>query len=174
MAELGEYTMEGFGVGMEDGSSDLEKISEQTANDILNQMKANIAAITNGWSEDNAYQPVIRPVFDMEALNTGYNDIQSWFANSEGLNLNGNLSRLTPTTTDDSTSNQQIVDAINRINNDDVVREIGALRDDISQLQTAMTNMQVVMNTGVLVGQLVEPMDRALGSKALMKNRGRY
>jgi hypothetical protein len=174
MAELGEYTMKGFGVGMEDGSSDLEKISEQTANDILNQMKANVAAITNGWSEDNAYQPVIRPVFDMEALNTGYNDIQSWFANSEGLNLNGNLSRLTPTTTDDSTSNQQIVDAINRINNDDVVREIGALRDDISQLQTAMTNMQVVMNTGVLVGQLVEPMDRALGSKALMKNRGRY
>ena len=174
MAELGEYTMEGFGVGMEDGSSDLEKISEQTANDILNQMKANIAAITNGWSEDNAYQPVIRPVFDMEALNTGYNDIQSWFANSEGLNLNGNLSRLTPTNTDDSTSNQQIVDAINRINNDDVVGEIGALRNDISQLQTAITNMQVVMNTGVLVGQLVEPMDRALGSKALMKNRGRY
>ena len=174
MAELGEYTMEGFGVGMEDGSSDLEKISEQTAHDILNQMKANIAAITNGWSEDNAYQPVIRPVFDMEALNTGYNDIQSWFANSEGLNLNGNLSRLTPTNTDDSTSNQQIVDAINRINNDDVVREIGVLRDDISQLQTAITNMQIVLNTGVLVGQLVEPMDRALGSKALMKNRGRY
>lgn len=174
MAELGEFTMEGFGVGMEDGSADLEKISEQTANDILNQMKANIAAITNGWSEDNAYQPVIRPVFDMEALNTGYNDIQSWFANSEGLNLNGNLSRLTPTNTDDSASNQQIVDAINRINNDDVVREIGALRDDISQLQSAMTNMQVVMNTGALVGQLVEPMDRALGAKALINSRGRY
>lgn len=174
MEELGEYTMEGFGNGFEEAGSNVEQISEQTANDILNQMKANIAAITNGWSEDNAYQPVIRPVFDMEALNTGYNDIQSWFANSEGLNLNGNLSRLTPTTTDDSTSNQQIVDAINRINNDDVVREIGALRDDISQLQTAMTNMQVVLNTGTLVGQLVEPMDRALGSKALMKNRGRY
>lgn len=174
MEELGEYTMDGFGIGFEDGAENVEKLSDQAANDILNQMKANIAAITNGWSEDNAYQPVIRPVFDMEALNTGYNDIQSWFANSEGLNLNGNLSRLTPTNTDDSTSNQQIVDAINRINNDDVVREIGALRDDISQLQTAITNMQVVLNTGTLVGQLVEPMDRALGSKALMKNRGRY
>jgi tape measure domain-containing protein len=174
MAELGEYTMEGLSIGMEDGSSEVEKVTEQTANDILNQMKAQIAAITNGWSEDNAYQPVIRPVFDMDGIQTGYNDIQSWFANAQGLNLSGNLTRLTPTTTDDSSSNQQIIDAINNINNDDVVREINNLRDDISNLQAAMTNMQVVMNTGALVGQLVEPMDKALGSKALIKNRGRY
>lgn len=174
MAELGEYTMEGLSVGMKEGSSNVESVTEQTANDILNQMKEQIAAITNGWSEDNAYQPVIRPVFDMEGIQTGYNDIQSWFANAQGLNLSGNLTRLTPTTTDDSSSNQQIIDAINNINNDDVVREINNLRDDISNLQTAMTNMQVVMNTGALVGQLVEPMDRALGSKALIKNRGRY
>lgn len=175
MEELGEYTMDGFGIGFEDGAENVEKLSNDAANDILNQMKANIAAITNGWSEDNAYQPVIRPVFDMEAINQGFTDIQTWFANSEGLNLNGNLSRLTPTTnTDESNSNQQIIDAINGINNDDVVREIGALRDDISELQMAMTNLQVVMNTGALVGQLVEPMDKALGSKALLKNRGRY
>lgn len=174
MEELGEYTMDGFGIGFEDGAENVEKLSDQAANDILNQMKANIAALTNGWSEDNAYEPVIRPVFDMEALNQGFTDIQSWFANSEGINLNSNLSRLTPTTTDESSSNQQIIDAINNINNDDVVREISSLRDDISNLQSAITSMQVVLNTGTLVGQLVEPMDKALGSKALLKNRGRY
>lgn len=174
MEEIGEYTMDGFGIGFEDGAENVEKLSEQTANDIINQMKANIAAVTNGWSEDNVYQPVIRPVFDMDAINQGYTDIQSWFANSQGLNLNGNISRLTPTTREDDMSTQQIIDAINGINNDDVVNEIGALRDDISTLQSAITSMQVVMNTGALVGQLVEPMDKALGNRVLTNTRGRY
>jgi len=174
MEELGEYTMDGFGIGFEDGAENVEKLSDQAANDILNQMKANIAAVTNGWSEDNVYQPVIRPVFDMESINQGYTDIQSWFANAQGINLNGNISRLTPTTRDDDTSTQQIINAINGINNDDVVREIGALRSDISGLQDAISKMQIVMNTGALVGQLVEPMDKALGAKALYNSRGRY
>ncbi len=172
--ELGYNAMAGFGNGMEEGSEEVMDVTDQSANDILNQMKANIAAVANGWSEDNVYQPVIRPVFDMDAINQGYSDIQSWFANSQGINLNGSISRLTPTTRDEDASTQQVIDAINRINNDDVVREIGALRDDISQLQSAMTNLQVVMNTGALVGQLVEPIDRALGSKALYNSRGRY
>ena len=172
--ELGYNAMAGFGNGMEEGSEKVMDVTDQSANDILNQMKANIAAVANGWSEDNVYQPVIRPVFDMDAISQGYSDIQSWFANSQGINLNGSISRLTPTTRDEDTSTQQVIDAINRINNDDVVREIGALRDDISQLQSAMTNLQVVMNTGALVGQIMEPMDKALGNKALMNSRGRY
>ena len=174
MEDLGYNAMAGFGNGMEEGSEEVTDITDQSANDILNQMKANIAAVANGWSEDNVYQPVIRPVFDMDAISQGYSDIQSWFANSQGINLNGSISRLTPTTRDEDASTQQVIDAINRINNDDVVREISALRDDISQLQSAMTNLQVVMNTGALVGQLVEPIDRALGSKALYNSRGRY
>ena len=174
MEDLGYNAMAGFGNGMEEGSEEVVSVTDQSANDILDQMKANIAAVANGWSEDNVYQPVIRPVFDMDAINQGYSDIQSWFANSQGINLNGSISRLTPTTRDEDASTQQVIDAINRINNDDVVREIGALRDDISQLQSAMTNLQVVMNTGALVGQLVEPIDRALGSKALYNSRGRY
>ena len=173
-AEIGEYAMAGLGEGFKTGEPEVDDQVTKTSDDILNQMKSQIAAITNGWSEDNVYQPVIRPVFDMEGIQTGYNDIQSWFANAQGLNLSGNLTRLTPTTTDDSSSNQQIIDAINNINNDDVVREIGNLRDDILQLQSAMTNLQVVMNTGALVGQLVDPIDSALGMKSLMNTRGRY
>ena len=173
MEQLGEYTMEGFGLGMETGADTVEKTTENTANDILEQMKANIAAITDGWTEDNAYQPVIRPVFDMDALNQGYTDIQTWFANSQGLNLNGNISRLTPTTKEEPNNNQQLIDAIKSIDNDKVVNELVALRSDISELQSAMTNLQVVMNTGALVGQILEPMDVALGAKAMRNQRGR-
>lgn len=173
MEELGEYTMLGFGNGMEEGGTSVEKITEQQANDILDAMKANIAAITNGWSEDNVYQPVIRPVFDMSAIGQGYSDIQTWFSNANGVDISGNLSRLTPTNKESTDVDTQLLNAIRDFNNDDVVSEISALRDDISQLQDAMTNLQVVMNTGALVGQIVEPMDIALGSRALRNRRGR-
>lgn len=175
MEDLGVNTMAGYGKGLEEESTNVESIAEKSAEDILNSMSEQIAAITNSVGEEGVYEPVIRPVFDMTAIEQGYSDIQSWFANSNGISLNGNLSRLTPTTRDnDSYSDQRIVDAINNINNDDVVREIGQLREDISQLQSAMTNLQVVMNTGALVGQLVDPMDSALGMKSLMNTRGRY
>jgi hypothetical protein len=173
--EFGEMTMLGFSNGMDEGQSDVVSTTDKTANDILDAMKANIASITDGWSEDSAYEPVIRPVFDMSSINQGYSDIQTWFANAQGLNLNGNLSRLTPTTReDDANTNQMLIDAINNLNNDDVVDELVALRNDISNLQSAMTNLQVVMNTGALVGQIIEPVDNALGAKALRNQRGRY
>lgn len=173
--EFGEMTMLGFSNGMDEGQSDVVSTTDKTANDILDAMKANIASITDGWSEDSAYEPVIRPVFDMSSISQGYSDIQTWFANAQGLNLNGNLSRLTPTTReDDANTNQMLIDAINNLNNDDVVDELVALRNDISNLQSAMTNLQVVMNTGALVGQIIEPVDNALGAKALRNQRGRY
>ena len=174
MAELGEYTMEGFGMGMEEGSTSVEKLTEKTANDILDAMKANVASVTDGWSEDNVYSPVIRPVFDMDAIGQGYADIQTWFANAQGLNLSGNLSRLTPTSDNETDTNQQLIDAIRSIDNHEVVEELVALRSDISELQSAMSNMQVVMNSGALVGQIVDDMDRALGSRAILNSRGRY
>lgn len=174
-SDIAEYAMAGLSVGFTNGESDVDDTVQRTSTDILNSMKENINAITDNVGEDGAYQPVIRPVFDLTAMEQGYNDIQSWFANNQGINLNGNLSRLTPTTReDDSASNQQIIDAINNINNDDVVNELGQLRNDISNLQSAMTNLQVVMNTGALVGQLVDPIDSALGMKSLMNTRGRY
>lgn len=174
-AELGEFAMAGLSVGFKEGESDVDSTVERSSDDILNQMKEQILGITDGMSEDGVYEPVIRPVFDLTAIEQGYNDIQSWFATSQGINLNGNLSRLTPTRSENSDmTNQMLLDAIRNINNDDVVAELSELRNDISNLQSAMTNLQVVMNTGALVGQLVDPMDSALGMKSLMNTRGRY
>ena len=173
-AEIGEYAMAGLSVGFADGEADVDDTVQRSSNDILNAMKENINAITDNVGEDGAYQPVIRPVFDLTAMDQGYNDIQSWFTNNQGFSLNGNISRLTPTTKEDETSNQMLIDAIKSINNDEVVNELVNLRSDISELQSVMTNLQVVMNTGALVGQLTGPLDQALGAKALLNSRGRY
>ena len=173
MADIGEYIMMGLGNGIDDGSTYVERQTGESVDNIIDSMKENLYGILDNVGEDGVYQPVIRPVFDMTALDQGWNDINSWFANSQGINLNSNISRLTPTTYDQN-NDQAIVDAINNIDTGGIKNEIQAMRTDISTLQTAITNMQVVMNTGALVGQLMNPLDSALGQKAMLNNRGRY
>ena len=59
-----------------------------------------------------------------------------------------------------------------RVNNTDVVRAINSLSDDIEDLQEAMRNLRVYMDTGALVGEIRDPIDKALGVKAAHKARG--
>lgn len=173
MAEIGKYIMMGVGVGMEDGSTFVERQTNQSAEDIINSMKENFANSLEGIGEDGVYSPVIRPIFDMSLAGQGWNDITSWFNSGQTVDLNSNISRLTPTT-DDTSNNTDIINAIKGIDVNGVKNEIQAIRSDISTLQSAMSNMQVVMNTGALVGQLLNPMDAAMGQKAMLNSRGRY
>ena len=46
------------------------------------------------------------------------------------------------------------------------------MRGDISDLSDAVKQMQIVMDTGVLVGAIAEPMDSALGRRAIYAGRG--
>lgn len=174
MTGIGEYIMMGLGNGIEDGSTYVERQTGETVDEIMNSMKENLYGTLTDVGEDGVYQPVIRPVFDLTALDQGWNDINSWFANGHGVDLNSNISRLTPTTPEDQNNDQAIVDAINNIDTDGIKNEIQAMRSDILSLQTSMSNLQVVMNTGALVGQIMNPLDSALGQKAMLNNRGRY
>ena len=50
---------------------------------------------------------------------------------------------------------------------------IGNLNDRINQLDETISNLQVVMDTGALVGQLTPGIDKNLGMKKLIARRGR-
>ena len=172
MYGIGEYIMEGLGMGMDDGSSFVERQTGQTADDIVDSMKENLAASLDGLGEDGVYSPVIRPIFDMSLMGEGWNDITSWFNNGQTIDLNSNISRLTPTNTDNS-SEDAILNALRSMDVNGVKTEIQNMRTDILNLEASMSNLQVVMNTGALVGQLLNPMDAAMGQKAMLNNRGR-
>ena len=50
--------------------------------------------------------------------------------------------------------------------------ELRSLREDMADMMDRMKRMQVVMDTGRLVGELAEPMDNALGQRVTRKGRG--
>lgn len=174
MYDIGEYIMEGLGYGIDDGSTFVERQTGQTADAILNSMKENMVMSLDGLGEDGVYSPVIRPIFDMSLMGEGWNDITSWFNNGQTIDLNSNIARLTPTGRDDTSNNEAVINAIRSLDVSGVKNEIQSMRNDISNLEAAMSNLKVVMNTGALVGQLMNPMDAAMGQKAMLNSRGRY
>ena len=58
------------------------------------------------------------------------------------------------------------------VDNGDIVEELRSLREDMADMMDRMKRMQVVMDTGRLVGELAEPMDNALGQRVTRKGRG--
>lgn len=65
---------------------------------------------------------------------------------------------------------KQISEAAETSNND-VCSEIRRLSDEIKQYIEIYRNIQMYLDTGVLVGELVVPLDRALGEKSSLKER---
>ena len=58
------------------------------------------------------------------------------------------------------------------MNNRDVVDELRTLREQFDGLSSAVTSMNLVLDTGVLVGQTSAAMDRQLGMLASRRERG--
>lgn len=105
------------------------------------------------------YDPSIRPILDPSMLGTGVNTIDSMFAN-QNVSLSGMSGQIAY---DMSTLNGS---------NAAVVAEIQALREDMDYMTEQMTNMQIVMDTGALVGATSGAMDKNLGIKRLYSERG--
>lgn len=105
------------------------------------------------------YDPSIRPILDTSMLGTGASTIDSMFAN-QNVSLSGMSGQIAY---DMSTLNGS---------NAAVVAEIQALREDMDYMTEQMTNMQIVMDTGALVGATSGAMDKDLGIKRLYSERG--
>lgn len=115
-----------------------------------------VASMANG---DIQYDPSIRPVLDTSGIARGAYGINSMFQN-QNVTLSG--------------LSGQIAADIGQLDsrNSDVVEELKALREEMSYLSDDIQQMQVVMDTGALVGTMAGPMDKAMGRRAIYRGRG--
>ena len=59
------------------------------------------------------------------------------------------------------------------VDNDGVIQELRSLRGEMNDMAGRLARMQVVLDTGVLVGETVGPLDAALGSRVTRSWRER-
>lgn len=152
-------------------------VNTQTSIDTMNNIVSKLnAAIQNGINTT----PVITPVLDLSQVQLGMSQLNTMFG-AGGLtvpntlinstaNINANDAALLGAVTQMNTDICGKLDTINPVN------ELMQLRNDVNvqftTINDRLDNMQVVMDTGALVGQLTSGIDQSLGDRATMKRRG--
>lgn len=155
----GAYIVQGLVNGIEHNTQNVESAVGDMSNAILVSFGNPIDYLSKITTGELVYDPSIRPVFDGSSIRAGASSINSMLQ-SQTISVSGFSGRLAA----DISSLDQT--------NSDVVNEIRALREDLSYMEEAISEMQVVMDTGALVGQMAGPMDTALGQRAIRSGRG--
>lgn len=146
---------------IEGASTTVAKVLPTTLYSAIN--KANV--LLN--DPDLMASPVITPVVDLSGIQNGVASINSMMPSV--YSFNGIDESKLPQNAMNSFSENFSMDTSHM--NDGVITEIRSLKDEISSLKEQMSSMEVRMDSGALVGELVSPMDAALGSRAMRSRR---
>ncbi len=171
--EGGLDTAFNFARGIIDGivsmGNNMQQSAMQAATTVAQMVQS--AFIQAAASDENAYAPVITPVINMSSAQNGFNTLGNMFGNP-GFNVGFAPNMATPFEV--SNDNNAMISAIRDNQYDDtrLVNEVSGLRNDLNALNEKMDNMQVVMDSGALVGSIGPKMDTELGTIYRRRNRG--
>lgn len=158
-AQFGNYIVQGLANGISDTSGVAIGSSADLAQKTVDAFGNPLEYVSKVMSGELTYDPSIRPIMDMSSIRAGATSVDGMFQN-QNVAISGFSGKLAAD-----------IGQLQR-DNQDVVDEIALLREDMTEMTERITNLQVVMNNGALVGQLAGNMDSELGWRASRKGRG--
>lgn len=162
---LGNYTGLGFVNGLSGYASKSYAAGAGMADSATDGLSNAMTVIADFLNGEMDMQPTIRPVLDLSNLSGVSSEINSLFYPQRSIGLVGQASAAFAA----SMGNDEKTITVD---NDDVVQELRSLRREMAEMTERMKRMQVVLDTGTLVGELADPMDSALGQKQSYRGRG--
>ena len=157
--EIGEFVDIGLINGLMNKSEDVQNAASYVSIGVADVMDGIIQNATTAMEQDA--NPTITPVVDMSNVTRSAGFINGMFAGGTwGFNASTNAARAARVGTM-SVSAQQVTRDINYQDS------LNAMREDIRGLSKSIANMQIVMDSGALVGSIAAPMDRALGRRTV-------
>lgn len=152
-----QFSSLGNGIGEAFNTSFVNGIDTDALNEQMN-------GLTNAMNADVNNSAYITPVFDSSNISSGLTDLDSMMSERNMLlgemnnSINGKSSyeNIMNSTFDDSR----------------VLNRIDKLTNEVITLSERMTRMQVVLDSGTLVGAIAPDMDSALGHMSVRKARG--
>lgn len=163
--ELGGYTGLGFVQGLSDYANKSYDAGASVAGYATDGLSNVISTISGLVDSEFDMQPTIRPVIDFTDVSRGANEVNSLFASAKLLALAGQTSFAFNSTMDGSGMTVTV-------DNNGVIEELRSLRSEMAEMTERLERMQVVLDTGTLVGELSDPIDNALGQKQALRGRG--
>lgn len=166
---IGMYVDLGLANGLTKYSDKVYGAISGTTDGTIDAANSMLSAISQIMTEDIDAQPVIRPVLDMTDIESGAAMMGGMFGNPVPVTgvFSGSLFRRNA-----STMGYENGRLSGPTNNRDVVSAIVNLTDRFNVLSDAVNNMQMVLDSGELVGRLGSKIDKNLGVIAGRRDRG--
>ena len=160
----GSYFTEGLAIGISEAGSAATKATENVAGSVLTTAENNLTGLSNLLAMDIEEQPVIRPIVDLTDVRLAVGNISAMFEKEFVMGYSASMvSRI-----GGKPDGQPIV-----IQNDSssVVAAINDMNTRIDNLGESIRSLQMVVDSGALVGHIAPLMDKELGRMAYMKGR---
>lgn len=109
-------------------------------------------------------EPVIRPVLDLSNVTNGVNSINGLFSSDRAILMAGSANMHFSNLQE---KNQNGISIDNR----ELINEISGLRNDLTSIFDVVGKVKIVLDSGTLVGSLLNKIDSALGEKTIRKGR---
>lgn len=181
--EVGVNTILGLANGMQDPAAITElqnsiAMMGMTVNDAYNNalngntLKDKLYKVGMSLDSSEAYQPVIRPVWDMNAVNEGLFEINSYLKNRP-FNISASIDKANAARTSISQDTIYITNAIKEVGHkmDRIQDEVASVRAAQANTQAAIRSMDIRLDSGALVGGIITQVDAALGRKVVQQKR---
>ncbi len=163
-----------FDLGIANGLDRYSRVVSQSAEGVgenaVDSAKTMLRGVDGSVFDYIDPNPTIRPVLDLSNVQAGASMIGGMLNSDQimnsglfqGINFNRGINSL----------NFDGARIAGGLNNKDVVSELQSLAERFADLSEAVTNMQIVLDSGELVGATSGKMDNALGLNAMRKGRG--
>lgn len=172
---LGRMSDEGYADGLRSFASVVTDASTEMGQTSMDALRETLGQFSDISFEEFDSNPKITPVVDLSNVISGAGMIDELMAAEHSLSFGrisdiGMLKNLSSISgfMDPSINQRKDIETTDT----KTVEAIGRLESRINQLGDAITNMQIVMDTGALVGQISGPIDRSLGRISQLKQRG--
>ena len=165
--EAGSFYIIGLANGISNNiDAPLDAIDEIT-DPMYEAIKKTMMEVATITDDDFTISPTITPVVDMSNVDSAAGSMDSLLGGSYSSYVDSMSNKaMSVSSTTQSTSAER------RSSSDAALSEIQAVGDRINSLAEAITNMQIILDTGVLVGATSAKMDARLGVLAARKGRG--
>lgn len=180
--KIGEYFNQGLEIGLND-NQDVYNTSKKNAQQIVstlgvisqsaktmfsgNSLKSLSETIANiGQSEllNHDYNPTISPTLDLSNVTNGLGMLDGMFNSKRSIALAGEAAYM-------QEANRNMTLSIQNDKSKNLNDGMSSLGGKIDRLGEAILNRQIVLDSGQVVGGLVDPMDRALGVRVIRAQR---
>lgn len=152
--QFGIYDMLGLIKGVEGETSDVEKAFNAVA-------AASVAAYNSAMNSGNSF--AWAPLIDTTGIQNGTAAIQGQLSSLQTSPIATSMTSKLAASVDTSSLD---------IDNERIITSMTYIYDELASLKDTMANLQVVMDSGLLVGALAPGMDMELGRRTVRKGRG--